>query len=512
MLILVAFLAIGWQARQRTSLDDELTYLALSRSIEHGSYREIYRVTAPLHVQYPPVYPAWLALVRQGVGESHDALRASNLLLVALALLVLYGVARRELGVPLALGFLLLLALNRGILAVGGSILSEGLFLSLSAIALAGTTSAESPDRRRAAWVVAAALAAFLTRMVGIALVLAVGFWLWSKRRWGAFMAWAAASALVVGGWFAYTALARADRTVRTYAGELVGPLNSTGGLILRLARRVWRHSLDYGALELPYSLSVPTLRGTLIDNWMWVGVIVALLSVGLVALWGTWRTVTAYLFFYAGVLLVWTWLDGRLLVAVLPLLLFTLLLGAQRVAGWLPLRARTPMQGALVGLLAFGAGRGVLGRFAEYRECDRANPSASPGCYVDVARSLVAAAGYLRLHAAPADVVLTERPSSLSYLSGLRTENVSLLHGAPTGSAAATLRARNIRFVLLQRLDWPARTLLDSCRDFRVEASFLSEALLLSTTASGATAPDACASLRAFVQALPPDPHANEP
>src|SRR5262245_3038431 len=98
--LLVAFIAIGWRARPPLGLGgtDEMVYWALSKSLESGSYREIYQASAPRHLQYPPVYPAWLVVVRHTLGDRIELVPAANLALVAGALLLLTLVARQLMG------------------------------------------------------------------------------------------------------------------------------------------------------------------------------------------------------------------------------------------------------------------------------------------------------------------------------------------------------------------------------------------------------------------------------
>ena len=96
-LLLLVYLVVGWRGRDplKFTSGDDMIYLALSHSLESGSYRDIHLAGAPLHVKYPPVYPVWLMLVRQATGEHADLMLAANLGLVAISFAMLFGVARR---------------------------------------------------------------------------------------------------------------------------------------------------------------------------------------------------------------------------------------------------------------------------------------------------------------------------------------------------------------------------------------------------------------------------------
>jgi len=518
--LVLLYLVMGWRGREPTMIrsSDELTYLALSQSIETGSYREIYRASAPFHTKYPPAYPAWLAVVRGVAGDHLDIIRAANLALTALTLVLLFGVVQRLAGTGLALALLLPLALSHGMLMAGGSLMSEAPFLFLSTATLAACVPTGRSPRWSGYAVIALALLAFLTRSAGITLVLAVGVWLWSRRRRAELAAYAGTSGLVVGGWFLYTALLPHDGVGRSYASDFASDSRGThtAGLIERLAKRAWHNAVEYGAKDLPFSLSLPTLPGTVVDNLVWVGACAVFLTVGFVVLWRVWRVAAAYLLLYAGLLLAWPWPDPRLLLPVVPLALLAFLLGARRVVGRLPVRARNPVFGVLVTLLAIGALRLALERDATISQCDRANPGTSPGCYDDDTRSMVAAARYIRDHAGPGDLVLTAKPPSMYFLSGHRTEPSWLLLQRPAAETSHALREWKIRFVLLTGLlpyetELLAPMLLTSCREFQVEASLSPHTLLLSTSPSRETA-DACASLTAYVRVAADEEHLRTP
>jgi 4-amino-4-deoxy-L-arabinose transferase-like glycosyltransferase len=504
-LLLAVFFLVGWQGREptmRAAGEDEFVYLALSKSLETGSYREVFRPTAPLHVQYPPAYPAWLTLMRKVLGENLDRIRMANLAMAATALLLMFAVMRRLAGPEPALALLLLLVLNPVLLRMGGAIVSENLFLLVVTLALVWTLSADATGRPAAVLPIAFALLAFLTRSIGLAAVAGVGCWLWSRRRWGALVGWGIASVLVVGAWFSYTILA-GDSTVRSYSSDFAAVSAATGGTLLHLARRVGSHGLEYATSGIPGSLSLPTIPGTLVDNWFWLAISVILLLTGWLVLWRRWRAAAVYVLMYLGILLIWPYTDDRLLAPLVPLALLAFLLGALGVARALPARGRRPALVGLIALLTFGAGRGALERLRLYRDCDRSNPLVSRACYKDETLAMVAAAGYLREHAAPGDIVLSASPASMNYLSGHPIEVLSLLVGLPAESASDTLRARRIHFVVVP-VPWAARALLPTCGHYQVSAEYLPFALLLST-AEPSGSPDACSALRKFAAAPPP-------
>jgi hypothetical protein len=510
-LLLAGYLVVGWVGREPTMTKgaDELTYLALSRSLEHGSYRETWFAAAPRHVKYPPAYPAWLVLVRKVTGDDHDRIRVSSLIIVGLGLLLFFSAARSVAGTRLALATLALIAFNREVLWAGGSLMSEGFFFVVSTAALAASLPSKGAARDRGAWVIGVALLAFLARSAGLALVLAAGVWLWMSRRRRLLPVYLLASALVVGGWFAYVAWASRNGGGNTYAVDVPRLPRAGAHLVLpSLAVRTVRTARSYLTTEFPFAVAVPTVRGTIVDNLAWVGVTVVLLAAGLVALWETWRIAAVYLVLYAGVLLAWPWADHRLVGPMVPLALLTMLLGARLLAGYLPARARGPALAAVWGLLALGALQGASQRLRLYRDCDRARPYRSAGCYDEIAVGMAAGSDALRQRAAPDDVVLVTntKAATISFLSGHPTAPAEFLLGVPPDSTAAVLRARKIRFVFVtgmvrrERREL-AKALLASCHELRFEGSFPPRAALFSTDPAESLAADACAPLGELVR-----------
>jgi len=400
---------------------------------------------------------------------------------------------------------LLILVLNESILVAGGSALSEGLYLALSAACLAATLAADRGSSRATYAAIALALLAFFTRSVGLALVVAIGVWLLARRRRAELITYAVASAIVVGGWFSYSMLSPHAANVNAYRNDFVsGPPAKQPTAVMSLARRVGRNAITYGTDVLPSEMSLPTIQGTLIDNVLWLLLNVALMAVAVVSLWSTWRVAAAYLVLYGGILTVWPWPISRYIWAILPLVMFAMLFGAKQATRRLSPRVASLGIGTLVALLVAGSAIGAVRRVSIARECDRTNPMASPGCYPDDVRSMLAAADYVRVHASSGEAVLTIPAAAVNFVSGHLAESATLVGQLPQGELPSALRERGIRYVLLtSRSDFErgplARALLDACTQLRVEARFPVHTLLLTPLEAAATTTNACADLTEY-------------
>ena len=286
--LILAFLILGWRGRMPVHLAfDELTYISVSRSLETGTYREPFSVSAPRHVRYPPAYPAWLMTLRKLGGESHDLVRAFNLAFVAIAILCTYLIVRRLAGVEIGLAAAFLLSFNPALLEIGATLLSEAPFLALSAAAFALCVLTPPRSARGAYLAMALALASFLTRVTGITVVVAVGFWLWQRRRRSELIAFALASLIVVGGWFAYTRMVPAEDAGISYVTDLTGGNQDPEhpGWSGKLGRMV-EYGVYYVTRSLPSVIAFPTIPGTRIDNLFWLAAAAALVAAGMVVFW----------------------------------------------------------------------------------------------------------------------------------------------------------------------------------------------------------------------------------
>ncbi len=334
----LVLLAVGvsfWRPAPAGVWHDDGVYLVIGKALSDGSGLRYAGVPGALPaVKFPPAYPATLAVLWKVFGS----LRGVTLAAVGLNLLLLA-----------VSGSLVALALHRsGVLSRWGSValgalafisadvwrpalvpLSEALFIALLAGALAawGWASREG-DRRGSAVLALVLVAAVLTRSAAAAVV--VGFALALVRARGVRVAGVViAPAVLVGlGWSAW-ASSRArlipeglQDVLGPYGGWLVGQLVEAPGAFLRALPT---HGL--AVFERVLALLLPGVAGP----WLWV----AAAPVALLALVGAGHLsrrlppVPWILAAYLGMLLLWPFVDRRLVAPMHPIAVVSVGVGA---------------------------------------------------------------------------------------------------------------------------------------------------------------------------------------
>ena len=502
-ILVVAVLAGWWTRAPEVGVGgDESTYLILSRSLEQGRYHDEYLEGTPPHAKYPPGMPVWIGLVRRVAGPNLDALRAANLLLLALTALLMGDAVRRLSGPWPGIGGVGLTALSPGLLEFSGMALPEIPFTFLVAAAMWMTLRAGSDERGgRIAAALGAALASFLMRSAGVTVVAGVITWLLVRRRWRSAGVAMLLSGFAVGGWFAYTALADpVSDTGSSYARDLSqvatpGP-GGLAGLFLQATGNARRY-----LLALPDALGVPTLPGTPVDNVIWLVVLVASGSFGLVALLRRWPAAGVHLLLSSALLLVWPWPVMRLVIPLLPLIGVVLLLGSFVLAGRVGRKAQVILPLLLAVLLSSSGLRAHLARDTNHR-CDRRSPYDDPRCFSPGNRSMVWAARMIRDSAPPGTVIATGRPAAVHYFSGRLTLSLStLLRSTREAGSASPTGVWVLLSDLNSREQSAARKLLErGCDRFEVRARAPRVILLIPRATPAGPGGDACTALRELV------------
>lgn len=441
---------------------DNAAYLSLARSlVERHSYVSLWDPALPAHTQYPPVWPAiialmWIVGVRGLVAMKFVVLAFS---VAAVALSYLWLRRTTTAGIALAVG--LLLAVSPGVVELSHWELSDVPAWAFSMLALWGSThlagsrerelQGDEPDHGKwlAVMVVGAVLGNF-TRAAGLPLVVAALAWLAIRRRWRDLAVMSAAFFPLAFLWWLWGKVNGGPG----YTGYLwfVDPYQphlgtvGVGGLIERLGT----NALRYLGMHIPVLLSWNGM------NRYWLSVPVVLLAIagwarrlkrpGLAELWTPPMV---------GLLLLWpsTWSGERFILPLLPLLLVyaaEALRDAARLLRW-PAGARLLPLGACAALLLValpGIGRlesSGMACAAQYRDGEQF-PCMSPEFH-DFFTLAVKARGGLP----PGSTVLSRKASIFFVYSGYRGRTYPLSDNPDTLYAAA--RDIGARFVVLDNI-----------------------------------------------------------
>lgn len=515
MALLVLHATVCWRSRAFgiPSGNDEATYLLLARALRQLRYQDFFLVGAPAHAQYPPGFPAFLALLITLFGEHVDALLAAIVLVSTATLGFLFAVMRRCFGSGAALVALIVTALNPDVIAYGGQLMSEALYALFATVALWAIVSesrADQPGHSQSRWTVIAATSAIcaaMTRTIGVTLIAAILVYWLARRYFRRAAAFAVASSLTVGAWLLWTVVAPARPTGRSYVSDAVFQAGAKRSFIVELVSRIATNVPAYMTESLPWLLPQPTISGTLIDNVVGLLVTIGLLAAGVWMLWRGGRILVLYLAMYGALLAVWPWNVPRFLSPILPLILCALVLGALELArrrAWL--RPVGWIAGALVLLTALSEDARRLSRT---NQCDRSKATVAAGCFEDIERSFFAIARYAGNVLPRQTVVLTVKEAVFAYYSGLKTEVYYALDGRGAPEMFEDMRRRGIEYIALtplrerevQRLPF----LQQNCSRLIVIRKAEPATVLLRVLPRDSTSTEnACEAIRAFDRAYP--------
>jgi len=195
---------------------DNGVYVALSRSlVELHAYLSIHNPVPTPHTQYPPGYPAILALAAL-IGIKpwvHIKLLTVPFSVVGVALAYLWLRRRCTPGVALFAGFVT--AISPGLLLLGSIELSDVPFWAFVMLAMWSFEAAPGEARARIALAGVATAAAYLTRTAAVPLVVAGIGWLGLEKRWRQLAIFAALALPAMAWWYWWT---HAQATGNVYA------------------------------------------------------------------------------------------------------------------------------------------------------------------------------------------------------------------------------------------------------------------------------------------------------
>lgn len=337
-LALFAVAIAAWRPVPAGVWHDDGVYMLVAKALAEGRglvYAGV--VDNPPAAKFPPLYPTLLAALWWlfgSIGPVSLAAAFLNLgfLAVAGALFAKALANGTDLGLRPSLAVAALAFASSDVLRPSLIPLSESLFLALLAAALAlwPRIRDEAADRHLALCA-AILLGLVATRTAGLAMVVAYMAALVVRRRFSAAAAVGGPALVFAAGWSWWTG--RVSATIPEGARDLLGPyggwiveqtLAAPGAFVSGLPA----HTL--GIVERAVAMTFPGVTGPAI--WV-LGIVVApLVAVGLYRLVRRFPPLGWFGIVYLAVLLVWPYLDRRLLVPWHPVMLTALALGGLEV------------------------------------------------------------------------------------------------------------------------------------------------------------------------------------
>lgn len=409
---------------------DNAAYVSLAQSlVQDGAYHELWHPGSPPHTQYPPVYPAVLAVLILLGAKTWGVFKAVSLLGTALATAFCFLWVRRLHGPRIAGVVALCFGISPALLFHSRWILSEPLFLTFVFASLwlltpdsrkpartAGSGAALSwLSRPQCVTALALVITANFTRSAGLPLVAAVGIWLAMRKRWATLAIFSVAFAAFAIPWHLRSGgeYVSAFWLVNPYALDQ-GTID-LWGLVTRLGTNLWEYTIEYVPTGLTGMSGIPAA-------------VLGVVTVGL-ALAGWLRRVRAgpglpeiFTLLYTGLIMVWpaAWSGDRFALPLYPLIL--LYAGEQLVqtVARLPRRVAQAVAVAVAAIVVVPAGASWLEDTEYAGRCRALVATRGPmGCYASNIRELQVMALWTREWLPPGSVVFARKPRLFHAFSG---------------------------------------------------------------------------------------------
>lgn len=505
VLLLGVHAALAWvlRAPALTAGHDDALYLNLADALRQLRYVDLHYPHEPVHSQYPPGYPALLALVGALGGDRLDGYLSVGVVWSTLALALAFDLAQRLWGWMVGLAVLAPLALSPALVSGAGGLRSEPVMMGWMLLSI-WAVARPAPTRWHLIVAGGAAIAAALTRTIGAALLLGLAVHWLLERRYRALLALILAAAGTVGAWLVWTVLAPEKLVGRNYIADFTEfGVERRGGFLPELLRRLDR-TLVIPAMRLPAALQWPAVPGTKLDNLASAALILACVGFGISRLWRHCRVGLLMLACYLGVMAVWPWKLSRFFEPLQPVVWPLVLLGALAIGRrWL---ARVPWSVAALctALVLCQSIRADASALAGRRGCDRAAPYQS-GCFPAHVRAYFAAARFARDSTPPDARFLSAKDATWHRATGRRVVASLAALARPADELLPYLRRAGVSHVVVGRVksNEPklAARLLPVCRELSLLAAYPPDAYVFRLADLGATdGAAACAALRTYL------------
>ena len=483
--LLIVHVILAWQAREigLVSAQDDGRYMLLARSLRDFSYRDIYLVGLPFHSVYPPGFPVALAVWGVIFGESFHGFVLMNVGMSALALTIAFLAIRRGWSTTGALLCLAVMSINPHMVQRPGGVRSETLYIALSFVTL-WALAPRKPNTRMLWVAAAAAVAAALTRSVGLSLVAAIGILWLMQRRYRPLAVFGVAAGVTVGAWMVWSAVAPDQVVGYNYFADVLDQSGALG-LVAALGQRVADMLPNYAGLTLPWVLGVPTIPGTPVDNAVISAVTLLAMLAGMVTLFRRWPIAIIYMLLYGVLLVVWPYHRPRFMEPLIPVMLATSLLGISVIVGRFRAHWALPAMALATALLVFGGIRRTTDLVEFRASCGPLSLAEPPACMQADRASLLRTLDYIDRNTPDDAVFVTAKPEALFFYTNRQSVLLQATFVGEWESYVGDLRRKGVDYVILGSLHADelvrlAPRLEPLCSELEVEAFFPPRTYLL--------------------------------
>ncbi len=242
---------------------DDYHYLLLAKSIAANSgYLNIYEPDTPPHTQYPPAYPAILAVVSSVTGENYHAFKFVSVAFAAWAAAMTVIFLAQSGSAASALAATLCMALTATAIHFSGSVLSEPAFCAIlmTALAILGAFPETISGRRFVAGAILAA-SLFLIRSAGLFVIMALVIYLLMRKAFARAVLFTFIAVIIAAPWIIHS-----DKNQSGVSGSykhqilLNDPYNYDEGLVTPagLAVRAAKNTITVALFEIPQLIVPP--------------------------------------------------------------------------------------------------------------------------------------------------------------------------------------------------------------------------------------------------------------
>jgi 4-amino-4-deoxy-L-arabinose transferase-like glycosyltransferase len=428
---------------------DNATYMSLAKSLaEYHRYLEVWDPAMRPHTQYPPIWPAFLALLWMMGLRGWIVMKVTVLLCSVVAVALSYLWMRRSTSAGIALGAGIVLAVSPGVLELSHWELSDQPAWVLTMLALWASThlalqppaEGEAPPRRQGMWLavlVAGVVLGNFVRAAGLPLVVAALLWLGMRKQWRKLAVLAAVFFPLAFLWWLWGKVNGAPgyASFLLYLDPYRPALGTIG--VVDFLQRIATDADRYATMHLPIVVAWDTRLAYVL------GIPLSLLAVagwarrlkrpGLAEVWVP---------LYVGLLLVWpaTWSGERFLLPLYPLMLCYAGEVVRDVAKLLGVPAlATAVPAVAAALLLLVAAPGIERVVQVGRECSAVYRAGETlPCMNDEYHDLLKVAEMTRDRLPPGSKVLSRKATFFYALSGYQGRTYPLSANADTFFAFA--------------------------------------------------------------------------